>query len=476
MNDLDIETDAPLLGEILGAPANALVVIPKAELMFVPGGAQKTLDSILAKARADAAKLDVSRPADRDAMRSIAYKLRRLQTAADKSGKELKEQYQKQIDPIDAERRAFREGMDAGIAEIIAPAEEFDAREAARIKGHEDAIADIASFGLLEGNLSSAALTRLLDDLNHLHVTREWFEFADRAASARTNARNALRLALIAVEAREKAEAEAKRLAEEEAARAQHEADMKRIAREAEIARQAAAAATLAAETAGADEAARVAAEVAEREAAAEADRLRIIRENEEAEARAAAALLAEQQEKQAAEERATKLREAWEANRVAEHRHQIACITERWKFGYDASSAAIIGSLKDPWLDRDFEEFSDEAREAMVATAIRLNHKLEEAQLREAAEAERQKKLAADKAEALRLAAIKEEQDRVEGLRIQQEAETRRRGASISHQRKINRAAVDDLVMHASLTTEQAEAVVKALAKKQIRYCKGEY
>src|ERR1700721_4145759 len=110
MNDLDIETDAPLLGEILGAPANALVVIPKAELMFVPGGAQKTLDSILAKARADAAKLDVSRPADRDAMRSIAYKLRRLKTAADKSGKELKKKYNKKIDPITPARAALGEG------------------------------------------------------------------------------------------------------------------------------------------------------------------------------------------------------------------------------------------------------------------------------------------------------------------------------------------------------------------------------
>jgi colicin import membrane protein len=252
------ETMAPLLDAITSVPA----VIPRAELIFVPGGAARVLDSIKDKARAEAAKLDVSRPKDRKAIISLSMDLRHLKVAGDESGKTLKAEYQAKITPIDAERRVWREEMDALADEIRRPVTEFEQAEETRIREHEAAVADLV-WPKFNDDMEPASVeaTALIDALDHMHVARQWQEFSDRAAHTRTTSRNALLVARMNAEAREKAEAEAARLAEEAAEAARQEAIRLQAEREAEIARQAAEAARMAAEAAAAEEAARVAAE-----------------------------------------------------------------------------------------------------------------------------------------------------------------------------------------------------------------------
>ena len=428
MTDLQAaETMAPLLDAITSVPA----VIPRAELIFVPGGAAKVLDSIKERARKEAATLDVSRPRDRDAMRSLAYKLRRLKTTGDDSGKDLKADLMAKVNPIDAERRVWRSEMDELIAEIIAPAEAFDAAEETRIREHEAAVADLVWPKFTDSmEPTSAEATALIDALDHMHVARQWQEFSDRAAHTRANSRNALLVARMNAETREKAEAEAARIAEEAAEAERQEAIRLQAEREAEIARQAAEAARVAAEVAAREEAAKVAAEAerariqAERAAqaeidrlaaeqraateAAEAERMRIILAAEEAEARAAAALVAEQE-------------------RAAQ-------------------------------LERDRMAAEERAKQA-------------------AAKAETDRIAAAEQAERDRLAAVETERQRVEGERLREEAATRRREEDKAHKAKVNRAARDAIVKvidsvagsGGDQDTTTAKAIVEAIARGEI-------
>jgi colicin import membrane protein len=545
MNDTQgAETMAPLLDAITSAPTTDLVVIPRAELIFVPGGAEKVLSSIKAKARAEAAKLDVSRPRDRDTMRSLAYKLRRLKTTGDDSGKDLKAEYDKKIKPIDAERRVWRSEMDELIAEIIAPAEEFDAREDARIKAHEDAITEIAAFGTEIEHLSSAALRGQIDQLDHLHPVRDWQEFQPRASFARTTARNALRLALIDAEAREKEEAE-----EEErriVAEVAHQAELKRLQaeREAEIARQAAETARAAAEQVAAEEAARVAREAAEREAAAKLaaqradyhrrmlqhvkncgfgfideqpqplgilqhelttkikydeenfgdllgeaitardDALKAIqrsidesvRRAAEEEARIAALAKAEREAKESAE-RAERAEAQREANRIAAHEAALQAMDDASYCPPGATSdtlrAVLAAFVARP--EREWDEYAERAATDHAACIKHIEACILSAEAREAAEAERQQKLAEQKAEALRLAAIEEERRRHDAETAETARQARLREADKEHRRKFNGEAVTALTA-LGFTSGQCKTIIEAVARGGIPHMRMDY
>jgi colicin import membrane protein len=218
----------------------ALAVIPRAELIFVSGGAKEALETIRKHTLEQAARLDVSRPKDRDAIKSLAYRVARLKTTGDDAGKKMKAEYQAKITPIDAERRIWRDGMDALADEVRKPVDDLEAAEAAERAAHEAAIEDIRLIGMPPPGISSAELTRFIDELAHLHPIRQWGVFQDRATEARRNAHNALVVACGEAVKREAAEAEAQRLAAEEAARAQAELERLRAEREAEIASRAA--------------------------------------------------------------------------------------------------------------------------------------------------------------------------------------------------------------------------------------------
>jgi hypothetical protein len=443
------------------------------------------------RARKDAARLDAATEKGRKAIGSLVYKIRRLKTSGDDAGKELKADYLAKITPIDAERRIWRERMDALAEEIDRPVAEFKAREAQYIAGQEAALAELAAFGR-DIPASSAAIDSRLAELDSSPLlVREWKSYRERAQETVQNAFNTLKVARVEAVERENA-AEAARL---EAARLQAQ-------REAEIARQAAESARLAAEKAAAVEAARVAQEAEtarlaaeavaqaerdriEREAreaaeAAETERLRLVREAEEAEAAAAAELAAAAQRERAALDKA-------ERRRVEGHRLALqsikGIIADACSPFNGSDMIHHIVTIMDgmPEITRDFEEFSEEAETLIVEGRERIAARLAAVKVNE--EQNRQKRAAADaqKAEAARLAeekriadaaeaAAQRERKRAADERAEAERQEAIRQADKVHRGKINRDVLTDLVA-LGLSDEHGRAVVAALVKKTIRH-----
>ena len=316
----------------------------------------------------------------------------------------------------------------------------------------------------------------------------------------------------------------------------------------AEIARQAAEAARLAAEQAAAEEAARVAREAAEREAAAKLaaqradyhrrmlqhvkncgfgfideqpqplgilqhelttkikydeenfgdllgeaitardDALKAIqrsidestRRAAEEEARIAALAKAEREAKESAE-RAERAEAQREADRIASHEAAFQAMDDASYCPPGATSdtlrAVLAAFVARP--EREFEEYAELAAADHAACIKHIEACILSAEAREAAEAERQQKLAEKKAEDLRLATIAEEQKRAADIRIQQEAETRRREADKAHRGKINceaRDAIQKVMGTLAMNTELAKHIVEAIARGEIPHTKIVY
>lgn len=84
------------------------------------------------RAEIDAHKPDVSTPKGRKEIASLAYKVTRTKTAIDDAGKELNAAKRKEIDVVDAERRAIRTKLDELADEIRKPLTEWEEAEKAR--------------------------------------------------------------------------------------------------------------------------------------------------------------------------------------------------------------------------------------------------------------------------------------------------------------------------------------------------------
>jgi colicin import membrane protein len=349
------------LSETIERPeANALVVAGSpvtAITLFAKGGVETLLSRLEAEVRA--VKRDISTPKGRKEIKSLAFKVARSKTALDEMGKELNESKRAEINAVDADRRIIRERCDALKAEVTRELDEYEAQEAARIKGHEDALKVLSEFAHFDAEPSSEEVRQRIGQLDVAEDSRQWQEFAQRANELHAEVGFKLTEALAAAVAREEAaaEAERRRLEAEEAAR--QEAARLQREREARIAAEAA-------------EKARVDAERRAAESAA-AERQRVEQERLDAEDRAREAELAAQAELDALEE----------ANRIASERAREA--EERAARAERESIAA--------------ERRAEEQRKAAAEQAERDRQA--------AVEAER-KRVAAEKAEEERAAAAR--------------------------------------------------------------------
>lgn len=557
MNDLQ-DIDAPLLDGITDAPqSTALVILPAAQFPTIIAADK---DDILGKLSEELRgfKGDVTTEKGRKEIASKAHKVSIAKMNLVRLSDQLKADAQKLIKGVNAERNQIEERMDELRDQVRKPLNDFEQKEAARVKGHQDAIEAMLLWCVPEEPYTSGML-RLKLDVFEAQPPRDWQEFSQKAADTDAYVRRTLLHMIEVTETAEQEAAEVARLREEEAARAQAELERLRAEREAEIARQAAGAAKLAAEQAAAEEAARVAREA--EEARLEAERaaqradyhrrmlqhvkncgfgfiddqpqalgilqyelttkikydeenfgdllaealtardeaLKVIqrtidvnnRRHAEEEA-AAAALAKAEREANAAADRAARLEQ--EKAEAAHRAKQVMIETIQWFYDVPAKCNAdwelkdqishtysFLNRIDEVLAEHEWGELETSAKEAHDGCHRILEERknkltAQQAEI-EAAEAERQKKLAADKAEALRLAAIKEEQDRVEGLRIQQEAETRRREADKQHRARINREARDAIVKAinsvkgSSSEPEMtaAKAIVEAIAKGEV-------
>lgn len=398
-------------------PGTALATIEATNfaLVFVPGGVEKIVTNIEREARAQAAALDATKPTGRAALRSLRLKVARSKTTIDEAGKTLKAEWAAKIAPIDSDRREARERLDALSAEIVRPAEEYDAMMKARVENHESALQEIVNVGNHDCQLMpSSEIGLLIDGLSDLHAGRQWEEFAAKVNVVRQRAVDTLRAAYTQAKTREdEAQAEAARRTEE-AERDRVALVLAQQAREERIATEAA-------------EAARVAAEQ------------RAAREAREVEERAQAAL-------QAAE--ALRVHQAAEAERRQREATEALARAERDRLAAEQRAEQERLAAKDR-----------ELAAAQMAEATRL--------------------AAEQKAKAETEAAIEAERARVAREAAAQRVADERRAADTAHRGKINREALAAILlvmrdredMTPETKSDLGRKIVEAIAKGQVTH-----
>lgn len=384
---------------------------------------------IRAAALAEAEGLDVSRPRDRDSMRSIAYRVAKSKTAMEKLAKGLsdrrKAEIADEVNAIMAERKRIETELDELRDQIKEPAERFDAREKERIAGHEDAISEIEEIGRFENGMTGITYRPDADTIRGRIAQldalppRNWQEFEDRATKLISITREDLQFRLAAQIKSDTDAAELARLQAEEIARKQRE-------RDATIARIAA------------EQAAREAEALAEEKRQAEAARVEAERE---------AFLARERREREAIEAAAQAERDAASARERAMAEQIAAAEEQRKQAELDRIASENAARVAAEKADRDRIAAEQRAEAERIATAERAQRE--------------------------QAAAIEAERQRVAKIAADEEAERKRREADKEHRGKVNAAARDAIMdaigeftsTSASEANKIAEAVVKAIA-----------
>jgi hypothetical protein len=336
------------MSEVAEVETTELDLLPPAETALQVYQQPQGLDPYIERIRAEVTGHvpDLTTKKGRDAIASLAFKVRRAKTALDTLGKQLVDDLKEIPKKIDVERKRMRETLDALADEVRRPLDEWEQAEEARVQTHK---AGIAWFVGRQENLhgvDSATLKSLWLEVDAKAVDESWEEFEAEAHRMKAKALTALTEAL---DAREKYEAE-----QAELARLREEAEARRIQDEKDrIAREAAERATREAEAkAWAEREAALIREAAIEAAAekAERDRLEAIERQKQAEARAEAErLAAEQRAKDAAEaaRRAEIQRQADEAARIeAEQKAREADRAHKAKTNNAAVAALVAGGL----------------------------------------------------------------------------------------------------------------------------------
>ena len=122
--------------------ANELVVIEPAtalDLFTAQDKVQVLLSGIREKALAEQALLDtdLSKAKNRDAIKSLAYKVTQSKTYIDKAGKAVVDELKELPKKVDASRKQCRDELDALSEEIRQPVTAWEDAEKARVAAEE---------------------------------------------------------------------------------------------------------------------------------------------------------------------------------------------------------------------------------------------------------------------------------------------------------------------------------------------------
>jgi colicin import membrane protein len=302
-----------------------------------PRGLEPWLEKIRAEVTGHVPDLKTKK--GREAIASMAFKVRKSKTALDNLGKKLVDDLKDVPKRIDAERKRMRDTLDALADEVRKPLTEWEQAEEARQQRHLDGIEWFRLRADENRDLDADELRTSIEQVTGRTVDTSWEEYESEAHRVKARALEALTQALAA---REKADAEQAELARLRAA----EAEREQKEREERIAREAA--------------------EQAQREAdaRAQAEREAVIRREQEAKAAAdrrelELKLQAEQAEKAAAQAKADKLA----AEQRAEQ-DRIAGI-EREKQAAEAARQAEIKRQADAKAAEEAEAARREADKA---------------------------------------------------------------------------------------------------------------
>jgi hypothetical protein len=375
---------------------------------FKAGGSNDILTNLENEVRAQAAKLDISTKAGRDAIASLAYRVACSKKPLENLRKGLTEDIRKQKEAIDAEGRKADERLEALKIEVRKPLTDWENAEKERVANHE------AALHLIEDEEQRAGMGWTVEEIEskialvkQIFNSRSWQEFIERASKARIMAVAALEQALFRAQEAIREKEELERLRAEAAERAikEREEASARAAKEAAERR--------------AEEQARIA------RAAAERERQRVENERIEAEARAKQA----EAEKIAAELRA-------EALRLAEaESYQAQLAKER----------------------REAEEAEERAQQALRDAEARRVAEAEAAELAASA--------AVAKAERERYAAVEAERQRVAARQKEELEEAEKRAKNRAHRLKIDNEALGAIVA-LDIPMDRAQDLLIAIAK----------
>lgn len=252
---------------------------------------------------------DVTTKKGRDAIGSLAAKVSKSKTLAEKYAKDLVAEEKARIKLVDDDRIQFVKRMDALRDEILAPRDAWEQAEKDRVEKHKSDIEKIRDFAH-PSVLHDMPVNRIAEQirmLDVLEICSLFEEFEQEAKIAKLETLEVLRTTIVSREKYEAEQAELERLRQAEQARLQRE-------HEERIAREAAEKATREAEEKARFEAERVQREKAE----SEQREARLKAEKEAAELRAVQAaenerkrIESEQVAKAEAERKAAEAREA---------------------------------------------------------------------------------------------------------------------------------------------------------------------
>ena len=408
---------------------------------FKAGGSNDILTNLENEVRAQAAKLDISTKAGRDAIASLAYRVACSKKPLENLRKGLTEDIRKQKEAIDAEGRKADERIEALKIEVRKPLTDWENAEKERVAAHEQELQEIANAGPYTlTNWSVLSVEAMRDRLREIETDpRDWQEFATRAAQTKAYAKAQILQAVEAKEAHEAARIELERLRAEAAERAIKERE------------EAAAKAAKEAADRRAEEQARIAREAAERE------RQRVENERIEAEARAKQA----EAERIAAEERAVRELKEAEGRRIREAQEAEA----RRKLDAEAAERRRIA-----------DELAAVARLAEAqAEAKRVAEQAEARRIAEAEAAELAQQRALKAAEIERIAAVAKER-----LRLEDEQREARIAAETRAKNKAHRLKIDNEVLGAivalDIPMDRAQDLLIAIAKGAVPHVTVSY
>jgi len=432
---------------------------------FKEGGSNDILTNLENEVRAQAAKLDISTKAGRDAIASLAHKVACSKKPLENLRKGLTEDIRKQKEAIDAEGRKADERLEALKIEVRKPLTDWENAEKERVANHE------AALHLIEDEEQRAGMGWTVEEIEskialvkQIFNSRSWQEFIERASKARIMAVAALEQALFRAQEAIREKEELERLRAEAAERAikEREEASARAAKEAAERR--------------AEEQARIAREAVERE------RQRLANERAEAEARAKQA----EAEKIAAELRAEALRlaeaESYQAQLEKERREAEEAEERAQQALRDAEARAkqaeaekIAAELRAEALrlaeaESYQAQLEKERREAEEAEE-RAQQALRDAEARRVAEAEAAElaaSAAVAKAERERYAAVEAERQRVAARQKEELEEAEKRAKNRAHRLKIDNEVLGAIVA-LDIPMDRAQDLLIAIAKNEI-------
>lgn len=439
--------------------ALALVQSITAVEFFKPGASKDLIDKVITEATELAATFDVSTPAGEAGIRSLAAKLAKVKNRLDDEGKNLVAGKKAEIKLVDVERGVVWDRLEAAQKTVRQPLTDKEAAEAARIAGHEDALQQLVAAGALaEQNWDKASIEDMRASLAHITASRrDWQEFLSRAKVTVVTTIGQIKGAIARRETMEAERAELEALRVVAAKQAQKDRD-EQIAREA---REAAEALARKRED--------------EQRAAAEAERQRIEDERIQAEARAKQAEAQREQERiaaekelQATQERARQAeaqrveaeeRAAREAEEAAQrHAEQVRAAEEETR-------VAIAKAKKD----------AEDAAAQYIANLEALRLKAETEKRAADEKREREAKESEERAAQAQRDAIEAERQRVaeSAARIKAEADAREHDKA--HKASVHDAAEAALIA-GGMGKTAARMAVTIIAREQVPHIKISY